>query len=89
MKKEFLKNVTMAVVWSAAFIGVLFVINGCQKENKNSGNCQCYEEYQTLQTWPSFEWVVDYTTPPQSEPCSNAHGWVETSQATRYRKICQ
>lgn len=88
MNKEFLKNVTMAVVWSAAFIGILFVINGCQKENKNSGNCQCYEEHQELQT-PSIQWEVEYTTPMQEEPCSNAHDWVETSQVKRYRKICQ
>jgi len=88
MNREFLKNVTMAVVWSAAFIGILFVINGCQKESKSSSNCQCYEEHEELQV-PSLQWEVEYTTPIQEEPCSNAHGWVETSQGTRYRKICQ
>lgn len=91
MKNKELKpwqNVFMALTWSAAFIAFLFIINGCQKEEKNTG-CQCYEEHQEINTSNQMQWETTYTTPPQAEDCSNAHGWVETAQHLRYRKICQ
>lgn len=73
---------------------IALALVGCNQAEETE-SCNCYEVHENLeqvivQGMPSNQWVMDYETPQQLEPCVNASDYVYTSNGTkRYKKICQ
>jgi len=73
---------------------IALALVGCNQAEELE-SCECYEVHENLEQvivngFVTNQWIVDYETPAQQAPCTNAGGYVYNgSSTTRYKTICQ